>query len=73
MFLLMRVQGLRRCELLALKQTDVDWSRNVICIHSPKTGYRECPYLLTALKSAPEVTLRLIHGYVPSIAFYPLN
>jgi integrase len=43
LFALLRYQGLRRCEVAILAWSNVDWARRRLQIHSPKTGYRECP------------------------------
>lgn len=42
-FALLRYQGLRRCEVFALNWNHINWKAKRIAIHSPKTGYRECP------------------------------
>lgn len=48
-FGLMRFQGMRRCEAWALEWTHVRWDDGMLDIHSPKTGYRECPIFADTL------------------------
>lgn len=50
LFALLRYQGLRRCEVAILSWSNVDWTRRRLQIHSPKTGYRECPIFPVVLE-----------------------
>lgn len=69
-FAFARFAGLRRCEVLAMKWTDILWDVERLRIDSPKTGLRFCPifpelmpFLLASSESAPDGAVRCIHRY----------
>lgn len=42
-FALLRFQGLRRCEVFAIRWSNIDWKAGRMQIESQKTGLRDCP------------------------------
>lgn len=69
-FAFARFGGLRRCEVLAMKWSDILWDRDQIRIDSPKTGLRFCPifpelkpFLDSAFDNAPDGTVRCVNRY----------